>query len=281
MPPPDRVLNILRRAVDHTRDTPGRRGHLVHALNCTELMVAGDLHGHLPNFLAVLKAADLAAHPGRHLVVQELIHSEFRYPDGSDKSHQLVDLVAALKCQFPERVHFLPGNHEIAQLTGRQVSKGGASQNAAFAEGVKHAYGAAAVDVVRAYNDLFRISPLAVRTEHGLFACHTVVPAKLLPTFDPLRLTDETYTDADYGTGGVVYGILWGRDTSEATAKEFLRKVDAEWAITGHIATDDGYLMPNTRQLIVDCAATPAAYVRVPADRPITREELAAGVVVI
>ena len=146
---------------------------------------------------------------------------------------------------------------------------------------MRHAYGPSAADVVRAYNDLFRISPLAVRTEHGLFACHTLVPGRWLPAFDPARLTDEAYPDAEYGPGGLVYAILWGRDTSEETAAEFARKVGAGWLITGHIATDAGFLLPNPRQVIVDCAGTPAAYLRVPADRPISREELAAGVVVL
>jgi hypothetical protein len=282
MPPPDRVLNILRRAVDHTRATPGRHGHLVQLTDCTEVVVGGDMHGHLANFLAVMKAADLANHPTRHLILQELVHSEhFFYPNGGDKSHQLLDLYATLKCQFPERVHFLPGNHEIAQMTGRQVAKGGQSQNALFVLGIQAAYGDAAADIGRAYNDLFRDSPLALRTPNGVLCCHTLVPAKALPTFDPMRLLDERYDDKEYAPGGAVYGILWGRDTSADTAEAFLRKMEAELVVTGHIATDDGFAVPNPRQLIVDCAHTPAAYVKFAADRPLTHDELVAGVVVV
>jgi hypothetical protein len=282
MPPPDRVLNILRRAIDHTRRTPGRRGHYLHLSNCTEVVVGGDMHGHLPNFLAVMKAADLANHPTRHLVLQELIHSEaFFYPNGGDKSHQLVDLFATLKCQFPERVHFLPGNHETAQMTGRQVAKSGGSQNSLFVLGVQAAYGDAAADICRAYHALFRDSPLAIRAPNGVVCCHTLVPAKSLPDFDPMRLTDEQYDDKEYAPGGCVYPILWGRDTAAATAEAFARKMDADLFVTGHIATDSGYDTPNPWQLIVDCAGTPAAYVKFAADRPITHDQLVAGVVVI
>ncbi|MCU0706206.1 MAG: metallophosphoesterase [Fimbriiglobus sp.] len=281
MPPPDRVLNILRRAVDHTRRTPGRHGHLIHLQGCTELLVGGDMHGHLSNFLTVMKAADLGNHPTRHLVLQELIHSEFFYPNGGDKSHQLVDLYATLKCQFPDRVHFLPGNHEMAQMTGRQVAKGGRSQNALFVLGVQAAYGEAAAEICRAYHDLFRESPLAVRTANGVLCCHTIVPTKWLPAFDPMALTAEQYDEKEYAPGGSVYSILWGRDTSAEAAEAFLRKVESELVVTGHIATDAGFEVPNPRQLIVDCAGTPAAFVRFAADRPITHEELIAGVVVI
>ena len=277
MPQPDRMLNILRRAIDYVTRTPGRVGHLVHLQECTEVLVAGDLHGHIGNFQTIMKAADLAANPTRHLVLQEVIHSSFRYPNGGDKSHQLLDLFAALRCQYPTRVHLLPGNHEMAQMTGRPIGKGNESYNEMFVEGIRAAYGAAAADVNRAYTDLFRALPLALRTPNGVFLSHTVIPARQLALFRAEQLQQEAYTDFDYQPGGVVYGLLWGRDTSQETVDEFLRKVDSDLLISGHIPTDDGYLVPNTKQIIVDCSASPAAYVLFPTDRPITQADLIAG----
>jgi hypothetical protein len=281
VPAPDKMLNCLRRAIDFVKSTPGRTGHYIQLQDCDEVFVAGDLHGHIPNFMSILKAADLANNPTRHLVLQELIHSEFFYPDGGDKSHQLVDLYAALKCQFPKQVHYLPGNHELAQMTGRQIAKAGGTQNAVFVEGVKHAYGAMAPDIIRTYNDLFRMCPLALRTPNEVYLCHTVVPPRDLPTFDPMRLLEETYDDKDYQPGGISYGIVWGRDTEQTTVDTFLRKVEANFVVTGHIATSDGYQIPNTKQIIVDCASTPAAYLRFRANEPISFEQLRAGIVVI
>ena len=280
MPPPDRMLATLRRAHEFVRDTPGRTGHLVQLTDCHEVLIAGDLHGHIANFQTVMRAADLTKHPYRHLVLQELIHSEFFYPNGGDKSHQLVDLFAALKCQFPTRVHYLPGNHEIAQMTGRTIAKGAASQNSLFVEGVKQAYGAAVADVCKAYNDLFRACPLGLRTPNGVFLCHTTVPAKSLPTFDPMRLLEEQYTDEDYAPGGVVYGLLWGRDTSPLTADAFLRKVEADLVVTGHITTSKGYEVPNPQQVILDCASSPAAYLLFPTDIPVRLQDLVERIVV-
>ncbi len=280
MPPPDRMLAIIRKATAAGRDTPGRSGHLVRLADCTDVLVAGDLHGHVPNFQVVLKAADLANHPGRHLVLQEVIHSAFRYPAGGDKSHQLLDLYCALKCQFPARVHLLPGNHELAQWTGRPVGKGDEEQNGVFRAGVDTAYGAGGPDVYAAYLDLMKGLPLALRSPNDVFFSHSLVPARNMGTFDARRLEDDAYDVADTQPGGFVYAMLWGRDTSARTVDDYLRKVDADWLVSGHIPTDDGFSVPNHRQLIVDCSASPAAYVLVPADRKLTHAELVAGVVV-
>lgn len=109
MPNPERLLQTLRRAIDAFRATPGRHGRVISLTNVTEVLVVGDLHGNVANFRLALQRANLRLYPQRHLVLQELIHGPFRYPDGGDKSHQLLDLTAALKCEFPERVHYLLG----------------------------------------------------------------------------------------------------------------------------------------------------------------------------
>src|SRR5262245_32336687 len=154
MSDPSRRLTTLRRAAEAFRNTPGRTGRLITLADATEVLVAGDLHGNLENFSRLLKRADLGAHPRRHLVVQELIHGPHRYPSGGDKSHQLVDLVAALKCQYPERVHYLLGNHELAQWTGLWIGKGDVDFNDVFREGVSSAYGSYAEEIYGAYLEL-------------------------------------------------------------------------------------------------------------------------------
>ena len=279
MPAPDRMLTYLRQAISLVRATPGRRGHVVELPPCADVVVAGDLHGHVGNFKAVLKAADLANHPGRHFVMQEVIHGTHRYPSGGDKSHQLVDLFAALKCQFPKQVHMLPGNHELAQWTGRKVLKADADLNELFDDGVKAAYGTVAgAEIYKTYLELFQALPVAVRAPNRVLVCHSLPAARAMGLFDPERLKRDVYETADLQPGGSVHSMLWGRDTSPTNVNEFLRKMDADLMVSGHIACESGFAVPNDQQVILDCAESPAGFILFPADRPLTHAELVACV---
>ena len=274
MPDPERLLTTLRRATLACRDTPGRRGRTVRLDAADEVLVGGDLHGHVGNFRGLLLRADLGRNPRRHLVLQELIHGPFRYPDGSDKSHQLVDLLAALKCQYPRQVHYLPGNHELAQQTGRVIGKGDEVLNQLFREGVTAAYGAHAGAIYDAYLALFAAAPLAVRAPNRLLISHSLPSEKWLSTFDPAALERDAHDPADLEPGGSVFALAWGRDTAAAHVAAFLAKVDADWLVTGHVPCDTGWEAPNERQIILDCMGSPAGYGLFPADRPLTRDEL-------
>lgn len=269
------MLTFLRQATALVRATPGRLGHTLALPSCTDVLVTGDLHGHVGHFQALLQAADLAHHPHRHFVMQEAIHGKYRYSGGGDKSHQLVDLFAALKCQYPHRVHYLPGNHELAQWTGRPVVKADEDLNALFERGVRTAYGPEfGPEIYGAYMELFRSLPLAIRAANGVLICHSLPSARAMALFDPARLECEEYEKGDLEPGGTVHSLLWGRDTAPGTAADFLKKMDAALLVSGHIASDTGYLIPNEQQIIVDCAESPAGFLVFPADRPLTHTEL-------
>jgi hypothetical protein len=281
MPDPDRIVRLLQRASAAFRSTPGRTGRLVTLHGATEVMVAGDLHGHVGHFQEILRRADLPGHPGRHLVLQELIHGPFHYADGSDKSHQLMDLVAALKCQFPERVHYLPGNHEYAQATGRPISRSGGELNSLFRAGVEHAYGSRAVHVYAAYLDMIRAAPLALRTDNRVFISHSLPPETRLAGWSRLPLLAEQLPDGELAPEGSIYQLLWGRDLSAQAARGFLSAVDSDLLVTGHIPCDEGYMVPNEYQIVVDCQEPPAGYCLFPADRPLSHQDLVAGAAIL
>jgi hypothetical protein len=279
MPDPDRLLRTLYKAADAIRQTPGRKGRFVEIRDASDIVVAGDLHGHLGNFQAVYQAADLANNPRRHLVLQELIHGKFFYPNGGDKSHQLLDLFAALKCQYPDRVHMLLGNHELAQWTDRMVMKNDQDLNVVFKEGIIEAYGPAkGPDIYSTYLRLFGTMPLALRTSNRVFLSHSLPRERFLERFELRLIETDAFPPEDLSVGGPVYELLWGRDTRTDTCNAFLKKVDCDWLVSGHIANDTGFAFPNAKQLILDCCDSPAAFAILPADRVMTADLFKASV---
>jgi hypothetical protein len=274
MPDPERLLSTLQRAAQCFRATPGRRGRVVHLEAAQEVLVVGDLHGNLENFRLLLGIADLGHNAGRYLVLQEVIHGPHYYPAGGDKSHQLLDLTAALKCQYPHQVHFLLGNHELAQATARRISKTELDLNQTFREGVASAYGPLAVNIYTAYQSLFAVAPVVLHTPNRVLLSHSLPPGARLPEFDPIALEREESTEADLLPGGSVHMVVWGRDTRRENVAAFLKLMDADLLVTGHIPCDRGFDLPNDLQLILDCAGTPGGYCLFPCDRPLTHEEL-------
>ncbi len=278
MPDPERLLRTLARAAAGFRSTPGRTGRFVRLVDAVDAFVIGDLHGNVGNFQAVMQKADLGNHPRRHLILQEVVHGPFRYPqDGGDKSHQLLDLTAALAVQYPGRVHFLPGNHELAQLSNRAVGKGDTDYNVLFRDGVRTAYGNRHEDVYAAYLELIAAAPLAVRTSNRVFVSHSLPSAARMPDFRLAHIERDS-TPIDFTPAGPIYALVWGRDTSAANVARFLEFVDADLLVTGHVPCDAGFWVPSERHLILDSLGTPAGYVLFPTDRPLTHADLVAGV---
>jgi Calcineurin-like phosphoesterase len=274
MPDPVKLLTTLRRAVLAFRDTPGRKGRLIALEHVDEVQVAGDLHGHVENFRQLLLRADLANHPRRHFVLQEVLHGPFLYAAGGEKSHQLLDLIAALKCQYPRQVHFLMGNHELSQCTRRRITKDDYDLNALFYQGVESAYGVRAGDVFEAYEQLFATFPFALRTPNRVFISHSLPTRARLPDFELAALERDPLWDGDLLPGGSLHSLVWGRDLAADNVSAFLKVVDADLLVTGHIPCDRGWDAPNEQQIVLDSLGCPACYSLFPTDRPLTHAEL-------
>jgi hypothetical protein len=278
MPDPQRLLRTLRQAADAFRTTPGRRGRFVQLTGADEVLVAGDLHGDLENFKRLLRLADLGRHPRRHFVLQELLHGPYRYPGGGDQSHRLLDVVAALKCQYPDRVHVLMGNHELSQWTNRAIMKGDEDLLQLFRQGVETAYDEQAAAVYAAYEELFAVMPFALRTPNRVFLSHSVPSRQRLDAWELAMLCQDEHGPDAHKLGGCLHAVVWGRDVSAETVQRYLQKVDADLLISGHIPCSTGYHVPNPYQLILDCKDEQACCCLFPADRALTQADLLAGV---
>jgi hypothetical protein len=279
MPDPRKVVATIRRATELFRNTPGRSGGVILLDDALDVMVVGDLHGNLTAFKSSLAAAALDRHPRRHLVLQELIHGPLCYPnDGGDRSHQLLDVVAALKCQYPDRVHLILGNHELSELTGRVIGKDGETLNAKFMQGVTTAYGATSVEIYDAYKSLFAALPLAVRTQNRVYICHTVPDEGDLDTLDLDLLKLDHWPETALKRRGTIYALTWGRDTSPETADRFAAMIDADFFVTGHQPCELGFRQANHRQIIIDGTNPHPCYCLFSTTAPLTIELLVSSV---
>jgi hypothetical protein len=275
MPDPRKVLTTIRRATELMRTTPGRSGGIIAPQGADEVMVVGDLHGNLPAFKKALTLAALDLHPGRHLVLQELIHGKLMYPDEKgDRSHQLLDVVAALKCQYPERVHLILGNHELSELTGRIIGKDGRALNLLFRQGIMTAYGPVADEIYVAYKGLFAALPLAIRTANRVFVCHTLPDEDDLDRLDLSLLTADAWPPEAMQRRGTIYALTWGRDTDPAVADRFAAMVDADTFICGHQPCDEGFRQANHREIIIDGTDPSPTYCLFPTTEPMSIEAL-------
>ena len=271
----NRLLTIFDQAAEANRQTPGRQGNVV-VLSpelAGEVMVTGDLHGHRRNFNLIRRLAALESNSARHLLFQEVCHGGPTYPDGSCMSHTILEDVAWLKTKYPSRLHFILGNHELAELSDFAIQKNRQLLNLQFRLGLQRMYGAAAEKVYEAYRRFLRSCPLAVRLPQGVFISHSLPEDVDTVGFDPSVFTREL-TAEDYAEWGEVFRLVWGRDYRGENARAFARLVGAKILISGHEPCYEGFMAPNDLQVILDCCGQPAAYVILPVGEELSHDEI-------
>ena len=271
----ERVIQTMNDAAGVCRDMQGREGNTITVTPAVagEIMITGDLHGHRSNFQRIRELADLENHPRRRLILQEVIHGGPAYDNGGDQSHQVLEDVAQLITQFPDQVCFLPGNHEMAEVAAYPIMKSGQMLNFLFRLGLEAAYGEAAPHVEQAYHAFIKSCPLAVRTPQRIVIVHSTPTGVQLMGFNPSVLYRPVDV-RDVSKGGDVFNMLWGRDYSEAAAKDFAKLLDAQVLILGHEPCPDGYQVPNSVEIILDCSKRPACYLMLPLDQALTQSDL-------
>lgn len=270
------AVAIFLRAAELNIQTQCREGNMLtlDKQNAKDVLLTGDLHGHVENYYAILKLADMEKYPSRHLVFQEICHGGPQLPDwGGCCSHRMLTEVANMKVRYPQRVHHIMSNHELAELTRYPIQKNRQFLNSAFAAGMRHDYGVHAEDVRIAMLYYLETCPLAVRISGNVFFSHSIPNLHL----DPLHPFDDSifYRSLDPGSdfiqGGSVYRLVWGREYSQSNADEFAKMVGAEILVCGHEPCAEGCKFPNSRQVIIDCSADVACCMLIPTSMTLTQ----------
>ena len=237
-------------------------------------MVTADLHGNRLNFDYLVKNANLHENSTCHLVMQEVCHGGPVYPasDGC-MSHLLLEDVARLKADFPDRFHFLLSNHEWAEMIDFPIMKSSRLLNVAFRAGLQQMYGDATEAVRAALIEFLGSCPLAVRVAQNVVVCHSA-PARIREQGFDIGLLQRPLAPDDYRPHGDLFRLLWGRDFSETNGEAFAELLEAEVLLHGHEPCRTGFSVPNPFQIILDCCHRLGSYVVIPTDASSTHAEV-------
>lgn len=274
------TIALCQQAAEANRSCATRMGNVVHLSpdDGDEVMVVADLHGNWLNLNKLLKIADLEANPRRHLIMQEVCHGGPQYPDGGGcMSHLMLEEMARLKVEFPDRFHFLLSNHELSELGEYPICKSRKMLNLLFRCGIGEMYATAADRVRLAYLDFIATCPLAVRLTSGVFISHSLPERCDRDGFD-LKVLTRPLSGADWCAGSDVFRLVWGRDFRAANAEAFAKLVGAELLIHGHEPCSDGYSAPNSRQVILDGCGCHASYLLLPIGPKFTQQDVLARI---
>ncbi len=288
------VIATLRAGAAACLATPGRRG-------CTEwvevdpsmrgtpagtLIATGDLHDNPLHLSRLVKAAGIDAaweagegkkaeelglerpcHGGPcHITLHELIHGD-RLVNGMDYSYRVLARVAAMKVAFPERVHVLLANHEIAQMTGAPVAKDGVRCNEVFDDALDAAFGDDAPSVREAVIEFLRSLPLAVRfrcagVEGDVLCAHSLPGVELMGEYD-FGVLDRELVDEDFkGRTGAARAMTWGRGHTAEQIEEIARRWGVRLFILGHEKAENGWKIVSEGAIVLNSDHEQGVYAR-------------------
>ncbi len=253
---PDSVEASLLAGAEACRRAVCRRGAVEFISAPGRLIATGDLHDNPLHLARLLYAAHMseigpisADDPPCHLTLHEIIHGE-RLTNGMDLSYRVLTRVARLKARYPEHVHVILGNHELAQMLKSGIVKDGVKSVDAFNAGVEYVFGSEYDRIDRAIGAFVRAMPLALRvhTPRGDILCaHSLPPAASMGRFDTSILTRDL-TDDDYvPRQGSAHLMVWGRGYDTEGLEDLVERWGVYLFLLGHEKATEGvrFVPPN------------------------------------
>jgi len=247
---PSPAAEIFRQAARLNTTDARRRGNVVVLEDRHEILVSGDLHGNRTDLNRILSHADLAHEADRLLVLQEITHAPPDPASGHDRSIESLLRAARTKVARPEQVLFVLGNHDVAQVTGNEISKAGRRVCQGFTDGVHYAFGPEAPEVLPALDDFLLSMPLAIRCPNRVWICHTL-PAPTRMDLAGFEILDRPYEAADLRRGGPVYEWTWGRNQTPEQIDHLAAQLDVDFFVLSHKHIETGYEMLSPRAIVV------------------------------
>lgn len=245
------VVDRLSAAAAAMREAPNRQGSVSMVEGRGSLLFTGDLHDNPTNLSKVIHCSRITEDPNAHVILHELIHGE-RLVNDLDLSYRMLLKVASLVLEHPGRVHVLLANHELAQMAGHSVSKGGGCMTTLFDHGLQRIFKDEAYLVAAAIGEFVRALPLAARTENGVLCAHSLPGPTMMDRFDR-GVLDRDLEHSDYDPmDGSAWMMVWGRGQTEAQ----MEMLAEEWGISlfclGHAYVENGIGIGGPRTILLN-----------------------------
>jgi len=247
---PQTIIDLLNRGVEASNADRFRRGNLIYLPFDVQLIATGDIHGHRRNFERIVAFADLANNPDRHILLQEIIHGGPKDAEGGCLSHKLLFDVVRYKLNFPDRVHIIMGNHDIAFINNSKVMKDGEEMNRLMRLALEREFQEAGTDIKLAIRQFLFSQPLAVRTENRIWMSHSLPADRFVDKFDR-QILDRQLKNNDCEKPGSAYLLTWGRNISQQTLDKMAGLFDVDIFILGHQPQQQGWSRAGKNLIII------------------------------
>jgi hypothetical protein len=215
------------------------------------LLATGDLHDNPAHLERVIELARLGVSPDHHVVLHELIHGE-RLVNGMDFSYRMLGRVAALVERHPAQVHPVLANHELAQMTGKGVSKGAGNSVELFRDAIEFAFGERSEEVDEAIRAFIRSMALAVLSEDGVLCAHSLPAEAAMAKFDP-GVLDRALVEEDYRAPfGAAHLMTWGRRWTPEQVERLAETWGVRLFVVGHEHVESGIEVRGPRVVVLN-----------------------------
>jgi hypothetical protein len=247
---PRTIIELLNRGIKANQTDRFRRGNVICPPAHGTLIVSGDIHGHRRNFERLVVYADLAGHPDRHVLLQEIIHGGPEDHAGGCLSYQLLFEAVRYKLSFPDQVHFIMGNHDTAFISSSEVMKNGKEMNRAMASALEREFRQAGPEVRLAMQQFLFSQPLALQCSNRTWVSHSLPNDRFVDKFDAGIFHRELKV-GDCKRPGSAYLLTWGRRHSQATLDRLAQVLDTDIFILGHQHQQKGWCQAGDNLLIL------------------------------
>lgn len=247
---PQTIIDLLNKGIEILNADKSRRGNVVHLPADGNLIITGDIHGHLRNFERIVAFADLPNNPDRHIILQEIIHGGPEDSQGGCLSYKLLFEAIRYKLEFPDQVHMIMGNHDTAFINNSEVMKDGKEMNRAMRQAIEREFKQASDDVELAIRQFLFSQPLAIRCNNRIWISHSLPSDRAIDKFDPKTLERQLKIN-DVVRPGSAYLLTWGRKHSQAILDKLAGMFDIDFFILGHQPQEKGWNQAGNNLIII------------------------------